>query len=640
MRRTGDGGERRCRLLSSVLLLAVMGVGGAAGDEATILRASDHERVERALLALNLTPADLAFKKDVGEPLWALQRVRRLMEHPLGVAAWGDEVTAAAAGPRAALLTAIGEWLETPPVMPAARQVAAWSCDDDRLAPAFAAALTAVVAELQVAQTLVAQATTNSAAGERGYAAAAFFSGLFLVDDHPDLRPLLVGAGMSETVIDSALADGEALDGSPAATRGLAVATALGVRELLVAAERLAAALDGLALAARATSMWSASPIHLETPAGAVIVGTPGADVYTSAAVLIVDPAGDDGYYGAAGVANGLLGHPVAVILDVSGDDRYRATDLLAPGSALFGLALLRDEAGQDVHDAAFVGGAGAVYGLAWVEDRAGDDVYRAHAFAQGAALVGVGVLWDGAGRDRYDLGFCGQGYAGMRAVGLLIDREGNDGYAAGGRRTDYDRNLGRHLSLAQGASFGMRPVAGGGLGALVDLAGNDHYVADVYGQGVGYWYAAGMLLDRVGEDSYHLFQYGQGSGIHLSLGLLADGGGRDVYTGFILCQGSAHDYAVGMLVDRDGDDMYTGDHHVQGRALNNAFALLLDGSGDDAYFARQPELAQGAGDAGADREYGSLSLLLDGGGRDRYSVNVADGQSLERPDYGMVQDE
>lgn len=623
-----------------MVLGLVLFTGQARGEESSILRASDHERIGRALEAMNLSPADLAFRKDVGEPAWALQRVRRLMEDPLALPVWGDEVAAAATGPRAALLNAVADWLEAPAASSLAREMTPWSADEQALDPVLARALTTAVAALQVSQALVAQATEALPPEERTYAAASFFSGLFLVEDHPELRPVLEAAGIPGVQVDAAIADGDALDGAPSATRLMAVAQGLRVRELLEAMERLSLTLDGLQAAAAPVSRWPESPMRLQTPAGLVVVGTTGPDRHEEAATLILDPAGDDVYHHDAGVANGLRGQPVAVVLDLAGDDRCRSTGLLGAGSALFGVALLRDVGGHDVYHADFVGAAGAAYGAALVEEVAGDDQYTAHALAQGAAQAGVGLLVDRAGHDRYALGFCGQGYAGMRAVGLLIDHAGHDRYDAGGRRTDYDRNPGRHLSLAQGVSLGMRPWAGGGLGALVDFEGNDRYSADVYGQGVGYWYAAGMLIDRAGEDQYQLFQYGQGSGIHLSLGLLADGGGRDMYTGYILCQGNSHDYAVGMLIDRDGDDVYTGDHHVQGRAINTGFALLLDAVGDDAYFARQPDLAQGAGDAGGDREYGSLSLLIDGGGRDRYSVPVKDGQQWERPDHGMVFDE
>jgi hypothetical protein len=119
----------------------------------------------------------------------------------------------------------------------------------------------------------------------------------------------------------------------------------------------------------------------------------------------------------------------------------------------------------------------------------------------------------------------------------------------------------------------------------------------------------------------------------------LADSAGNDTYSGYILSQGSAHDFSVGMLVDRGGDDTYTADHHSQGRALNNGFGLLMDSRGNDAYFGRQSEQCQGVGNNAGTREYGSLGILCDLDGSDRYSSGATDGARWLRPLYGIVYD-
>jgi len=249
-------------------------------------------------------------------------------------------------------------------------------------------------------------------------------------------------------------------------------------------------------------------------------------------------------------------------------------------------------------------------------------------------------LLRDQAGDDRYEVGAYGQGFSGVRGWGLLFDRGGHDVYLAGNRIQDFERDEPRFFSFAQGFSIGMRPHAGGGVAALVDLAGNDTYLGDIYAQGVSYYYAAGFLLDGAGNDRYDLHQYGQGCGIHLSLGLLADADGQDTYTGAILAQGAAHDYAVGMLFDHAGHDQYTADHHAQGRALNNAFALLVDRAGDDRYFGRDRQGTQGIGNEGGFRDYGSLALLVDLAGDDTYSGGFSNRAVTLRPLYGVVYDE
>jgi hypothetical protein len=226
-----------------------------------------------------------------------------------------------------------------------------------------------------------------------------------------------------------------------------------------------------------------------------------------------------------------------------------------------------------------------------------------------------------------------------VRGAGWLIDRAGHDRYLAGNRERDWGRHADRFLSLAQAFSIGLRPFAGGGFAALVDLGGNDTYVADVYGQGVSYWYSAAFLIDADGNDTYRMFHYGQGSGIHLSLGLLSDEAGDDSYTGSILAQGNAHDYAVGLLIDRAGNDTYTADSYSQGRGLYNALGVLIEGGGDDVYSARHTNECQGLGHDGGPREYGSLGLLLDEGGHDEYACGAAGACATLRPWYGVVWD-
>jgi len=65
----------------------------------------------------------------------------------------------------------------------------------------------------------------------------------------------------------------------------------------------------------------------------------------------------------------------------------------------------------------------------------------------------------------------------------------------------------------------------------------------------------------------------------------------------------------------------------------------LLDVAGHDGYFARRPAASQGVGDDGRRREYGSISLMVDLGGKDRYTCGGRNGQALIRPDHGVVYD-
>ncbi len=625
---------------AALLAVAIAGPALAAEPRPLVGRA-EAAHLKLALQQLDMTRTDLGFEKDVGKPLLALARTRRLLAEPLELPALAGEVLQAASGQDDREVWALASsLLELPPAQRARPRASGPPATPwDTLTPKLARAVTRFVTAAQAADALLDDAFRQVAPADMRYALASFFAGTFNAEDRPAVRRDLLALGLSADDVERAVREGMAMDPEPAATNLLAVIRRTDLSALLAAGRVFQQACAALAGEVAGVRNWPGARERFQTPMGEIVIGTTGSDAYANAALLIVDPGGDDRYHGGAGAANGLAGQRLSAIVDLSGSDRYTGGGVLGPGAAAFGVSVLMDQAGDDVYEARYAGQAGAVFGAAWLEDAGGDDVYRAHAQAQAAGYVGMGCLWDRAGNDLYDVGFLGQGCAGVMGVGLLTDVEGNDRYLAGGREHDHERNDERYVSLAQGFAIGLRPFAGGGFGALVDLAGNDSYVADVFGQGVGYWYSVGLLLDLAGNDAYVVHQYGQGTGIHLSSGLLADYAGNDTYTAFSLAQGSAHDYAVGMLFEGEGNDTYTSGEHSQGRGMNNGLALLLDTAGDDGYFARQPGQCQGIGNDGDKREYGSLALLMDLGGKDIYSCGAADGARLLRPDFGIVYD-
>ena len=624
----------------AVLIWLVVACAVWAQDYAPILPTNLCMYLDDALDHLNMTRADLAFEKDVGEPRFVVDRVRRMLSDPLDLPRMGDEVLVAARGNAdgAAWRLAVNlmDLLWPVGVSPAAFDAPAPPAGLD---PTLARALTAFYEAARGADHLARRAIADVPPPDMTYAAASLLGGIFAVEDHPDVRDALVDMGIPVEVVDKVVAEGNEIDPEPSATRLLDIAGAVRREDLLAAGEGLRRAVAGLERAVAGVAEWPAKPVTWQTPLGAVRVGSLGPDDHRGPALLILDPGGSDAYTGQSGVADGRVGRPLSAVVDLGGDDRYDGAGMLGQGTALFGVCVVLDAGGDDIYRAAYVGQGAGLFGAAALEDRSGRDVYRAQALGQAAGYVGFGFLSDGGGGDLYDVGFYGQGFAGVMAAGLLVDRAGNDRYLAGGRRPDFERHDDRYLSLAQGFAIGMRPFAGGGIAALVDLAGNDTYEADVYGQGVSYWYSVGMLLDAEGHDTYQVYHYGQGSGIHLSSGLLWDGAGNDLYTGYILGQGNAHDYAVGMLVESGGNDTYTADHFSQGRAMNNSFAWLLDVAGKDGYFARNTNTCQGVGHDGWKRESGSLGVLTDLAGKDTYSCGAEDGARMVRPDFGIVYD-
>jgi len=634
---------RPARIARAILRLAaaLAAAGAAAGDDG-LLTAGDLAHLDAALARLNATRRDLSFAKDHADYCEALPLARRILADPLELPRLGARALAAARGGESSNpWTTAAAWLEAPlPDDPGPR---AGGRPDPALEAVGDAALRLALAELVDAagraRASCEEAFDRLSPERRAWACAIEMAGAFDAEDDADARAALLSAGIPEPILREAIASGDDIDPEPVSTAFLAVVRDTRLGALLAAGRAWTAALDRLARASANVREWPSAPLRLRTAEGEIVVGTTGSDAHEAPALLILDPGGDDRYGGGAGQANGLLGRPVAGIVDLAGNDVYAGAGLPGIGGAWFGVCAAIDRAGDDVSRPAFGGAASACFGAATWADGGGDDVYRARARAQAAATVGFARLDDAAGRDLYEIGLEGQAFAGPFGVAFLIDRDGNDRYLAGGLEPDHERLPHRHLSLAQGFAIGRRPYIGGGVAALVDLRGDDVYVADVYGQGASYWYSAALLLDAAGADEYHVYQYGQGSGIHLSGAMLWDGAGDDVYDGANIVQGAAHDFAVGICADRAGNDQYRARDLAQGAAVNCSFALALDAAGDDQWTAAIPDLAQGRANDGGLRACDSIGALLDLGGADRYSAGAADGARRESPNGGIVYD-
>lgn len=598
------------------------------------------EKYREALSCLNMTESDPGFEKDHAEPRVVFPVCREMLGKPLMLTDMAQSALAASQATNDA-----GAWA----------QALAWTASGtgaEEIPPAefgwmqggacpgnMAAALRRFYAGASRAFALFERAMGGLSRDDRESLAAWYLSGVLYVEEDFNAWADLAAAGVSSQQMHRAVLAGRELDGRPASKEFLDRLERINLRELLEAGRILSGAAEGLAEECRSITAWPGKPVSILTPLGFIRIGSRQNDCYRERSLLILDPAGDDAYEGDAGAANGLMSGAVAAIVDIGGDDRYRSPRLCGAGAALFGLSAVLDRAGDDEYECRYAGQGCGLFGVGWLKDASGDDQYRAGLLAQAAGVAGAGFLMDAGGSDTYQAGIYAQGFGGIAGIGWLCDRAGNDRYFVGGREPDYERHKHRFVSFGQGTALGMRPGGGGGIGILADLEGNDVYIADVYGQGVGYWYSAGMLLDAAGHDSYQVYEYGQGTGIHLSSGLLYDGRGNDLYAGFSLSQGSAHDFAVGILVDAEGDDTYTADHFSQGRAINNAFALLADASGKDAYFGRRNEECQGMGHYSAERGYDSLSLLLDMEGADQYSGGASNDAVTVRPDDGLVYD-
>jgi hypothetical protein len=220
---------------------------------------------------------------------------------------------------------------------------------------------------------------------------------------------------------------------------------------------------------------------------------------------LLVDLEGNDQYEsGVFGQASALFGW--AALVDGAGDDRYRVTAFGQGYASTAGVALLWDRNGNDTYVSAgladpfgrggglsFTQGAASGWrgelggGIGILRDDAGDDRYESQMFAQGSGYYyALGLLWDGAGNDQYSAVRYAQGTAAHEAAGLLDDAAGNDVYA---------------LSVGVGQGMGLDLA----VGVLMDRGGDDSYRSVFLAQGTASANGFGLLADQAGANSFDM---------------------------------------------------------------------------------------------------------------------------------------
>ena len=307
--------------------------------------------------------------------------------------------------------------------------------------------------------------------------------------------------------------------------------------------------------------------------------------------LLVVDGGGNDRYEFTGTPPSGRT----SLLIDLAGNDHYLSRDSGAdPSTGVLGCGALWDAGGDDAYQGgAFAQGA-ALGGAALLVDESGDNRFDAEGFAQGFAMNGWALVVTGPGRDRHLARTHAQGSAGPGGVAFLVDEGGDDEYVlASDRIVKPSAQLpGRNASLGQGSGAGLRARGEGdrhrpgGLGALIELGGDDRYRADVFAQGAGLLGGAGVLVDLGGSDLREGAWYVQGAAAHGGAGILVDlGEGRDTYrASHSTSIAAAHDRALGVLHDDGGDDDYRLGDLGFGAAHDGGVAWFGDRGGSDRF--------------------------------------------------------
>jgi hypothetical protein len=399
-----------------------------------------------------------------------------------------------------------------------------------------------------------------------------------------------------------------------------------GMLDLTAAVERLqkfVASADHLPAVA-----WS-----MDTPLGQIVVDTTGRNntYRLKDPLLVLDVGGDDVYE----FLPPSDAHRISIVLDHGGNDRYRATAPGAdPSAATLGYGILWDTQGDDDYQGTQHAQASALFGAALLVDGGGNNHFTASTHAQAQAIGGVALLVGSPGSDHYRAQANAQASAGPQGVAVLLEPGGDDHYLLDNavlvRPAPQLPSV--NTSMGQGAGYGLRPDGGdarsttGGIGILFDRAGNDHYEAQVFAQGVGYHEGVGILVDDDGTNRFDAVWYAMGAAAHSGAGLLLKrGNDNDHYrASHSMALGAATDYSVGVFLDEGGDDHYELGDLGLGAAYDNSVALFVDAQGDDNYqvadfTCRAFGIAQ-IGKWGTLREDAlNLGLFMDLGGTDSY---------------------
>jgi hypothetical protein len=316
----------------------------------------------------------------------------------------------------------------------------------------------------------------------------------------------------------------------------------------------------------------------------------------------------------------------ISILIDVEGSDTYSAVDL-AQGSTIGGIGMLFDFSGHDS--------------------------YKALRRAQGHALEGLGMLVDRKGNDKYRAAMWAQAFGAPGGFGILEDTEGNDQYYCGGLYLDsYPEHPG-YDGWGQGVGAGIRQVANGGIGALLEGGGDDSYEVDYFGQGGGYWLGVGFVRDFGGSDTRHgstlmaysggprtqdrWTRFANGFGCHYSLGYCFDDSGDDTYGGRIMGTGMAWDLSIGYLCDFNGSDKFTATGGMtQGVGAEGSIGILFTYGGDDQFMGRNQAYSSNnityhlPSNCG-----GNFSFLINYGGNDKYGCGASNNSYVQRGSSG-----
>ena len=406
---------------------------------------------------------------------------------------------------------------------------------------------------------------------------------------------------------------------------------------------------------------------RIETPAGAILIGGKEPNTYQLDTLrdvaAVIDLGGENTFY--EGTTS--LDRPVLAVINLGGRNVYSGSRPGIQGGTILGVSMVLNAEGNNVYEARDLAQGSCIGGVGIVLDLGGDNRYHGFRRVQGHALAGLGILISrGSGNDHH-AAMWAQGFGGPLGFGLVDDLAGSDHYYCGGYYPNsYKPETPGYEGCGQGVGAGIRQVADGGVGVLLNGGGHNTYEFDYLSHGGGYWCAVGFARDfgpenkclicrkafNGGERTERLFQrFGCGWGCHYALGFCFGDAGSNTYEGTIMGTGMAWDCSVGVLCNFAGKNHFeaTGGL-VQGCGAQGSLGILYEYGADAEYDG------YGQGYASSNLTYhnpsscgGNFSFLVNYGanakfgcGADAYSViqrGAAGGFLISRPTHDEAAD-
>ena len=191
------------------------------------------------------------------------------------------------------------------------------------------------------------------------------------------------------------------------------------------------------------------------------------------------------------------INRPVLANINLGGHNVYQSSKPAVQGGSILGISMIVNAEGgnhyegQDMCQASTIGGVGIIV------EFGGDNVYRGRCRVQGQAIGGLAVIIGHGSGNNFHAGMWAQGLGGPLGFGIVDDIGGHDHYYLGGLFVNsYKPETPGYEGFGQGLGAGIRQVACGGIGMLLNGGGHNVYEFDYLAHGGGYWCGIGFARD------------------------------------------------------------------------------------------------------------------------------------------------